>query len=74
VLAEGFIVSEFKEWLRSLELKRQESQRNQRIDELMNKSRSGQKLTQYEKEELVMLLNVQSDKQTNDSDATGATH
>lgn len=64
VLAEEFIVSEFKEWLRSLELKRQEYQRNQRFDELMRKSRSGQKLTNNENEELVMLLNVLANKKS----------
>lgn len=64
VLAEEFIISEFKEWLRSLELKRQQYQRNQRIDELMNKSRSGQRLTKNENEELVMLLNVLANKKS----------
>ncbi|OOV88463.1 DNA primase [Oceanospirillum linum] len=64
VLAEEFIVSEFKEWLRSLELKRREYQHNQRFDELTRKSRSGQKLTKNENEELVMLLNLLANKKS----------
>ena len=71
VLAEEFIVSEFKAWLRSLELKRREYQRNQRIDELMRKSRSGQPLTQNEKEELVMLLQVRAERPDTESDGAG---
>ncbi len=64
VLAEEFIVSEFKEWLRSLELKRREYQHDQRFDELTRKSRSGQKLTKNENEELVMLLNLLAKKKS----------
>lgn len=64
VLAEEFIVSEFKEWLRSLELKRREYQHDQRFDELTRKSRSGQKLTRNENEELVMLLNLLAKKKS----------
>ncbi len=53
------LVSEFQAWLHSLEHKRAEHQRSRRFDELTNKSRSGQTLTQAEKQELVMLIQAQ---------------
>ncbi len=56
------LASEFIEWLQSLEQKRVEQQRTRRFDALTNKSRSGQTLTQAEKQELVMLLQAQAPK------------
>ncbi|WP_028300849.1 DNA primase [Oceanospirillum beijerinckii] len=53
------LISEFQAWLHSLEHKRAEQQRSRRFDELTNKSRSGQALTQAEKQELVMLIQAQ---------------